>query len=312
MQLEHVLCPVDFSESTTVGVRTGLSLARRFGARVTLLHVLPGLQSPFRVPVDAEDLYDQWDREAHERLDVVVQQARAAGIAAKAQLTRGSAVHEIAGAAREGEAGLIVVPTHSRAGLDRLLYGSVAERVVRVADVPVLTVPPSLDPDAEFAPRSILVATDFSPAAEGAFRTAVEAAQSFNASLVLAHVFTFEHVSDEGTDWWRPTLTHDQVETSVKLVTSKLDRLADRARRLGLEVTTDLSQGSNPAAEIVRLAQEDAVEMVVAAKHGGFLRHLLLGSTAEKLVRSCPVPLLTVPPVTDEPADATLPDPVPA
>lgn len=312
MQLRHLLSPVDFSEATPSGLGVAVSLAQRFGASITLLHSLPALQMPFRVPVDTDDLYDQWDREAQERLDSLVREIRSAGVAVQTRLARGAAAHEIASEAEDLDVDLVVLPTHSRAGIDRLLYGSVSERVVRVSSRPVLTVPPALASET-FAPRRILLATDFSPAAEVALEAAIGVASSFAASLTVAHVFTFEHLSEEGTEWWRPTLTKDQVEEAIAAATGRLQGLGDRARRRNLDVSVDLSQGANPAAEIVGMAGEEDVDLVVVGKHGtGFLKHLLLGSTAEKLVRSCPVPLLVIPPPADEEAQGTIPDPVPA
>lgn len=313
MQLRHILCPVDFSESTAFGLQVAESLAKRFTARITLLHVLPALQLTFRVPVDAEDLYEQWEREAQAQLDELIADSRGRGVAIKGRVGRGSAFHEIADVAEDAEVDLVVLPTRSRAGLDHLLYGSVAERVVRASRRPVLAVPPSLDGMREFAPQRILVATDFSRAAEAALEAAMDLASAFAAELVLAHVFTYERLSEEGTDWWRPTFTHDQVESAIAATTSRLEGLADRARRSGMEVSSELGQGSNPAAELVRLVEEDGVDLVVVGKHGtGFLKHLLLGSTAEKLVRSCPVPLLALPAPDVDTAEGTIPDPVPA
>lgn len=312
MQLRHILSPVDFSEATPSGVGIAVALAQRFGARITLLHSLPALQMPFRVPVDADDLYDQWDREAQERLDALVQDIRSDGVAVQTRLARGSAAHQIADEAEELDVDLVVLPTHSRVGFDRLLYGSVSERVVRVSTCPVLTVPPDRD-SRSFEPGRVLIATDFSRSADAALEVAVDVASSFAAELVLAHVFTFEHVSDEGTEWWRPTLTKDQVEEAIAAATSRLQALAERAHRSGVETSVDISQGANPAAEIVRIAEEEKVDLVVAGKHGaGFFKHLLLGSTAEKLVRSCPVPLLITPPPVTEESEGTIPDPVPA
>lgn len=312
MQLRHLLSPVDFSEATPSGLGVAVSLARRFGATITLLHSLPALQMPFRVPVDTDDLYDQWDREAQERLDSMVREIRSGGVAVQTRLARGPAAHQIADEATELDVDLVVLPTHSRAGLDRMLYGSVSERVVRVSTRPVLTVPPERD-SPEFAPRRVLAATDFSKAADASVDAAIDLAATFDAELILAHVFTFEHVSDEGTEWWRPTLTKDQVEAAVAAATTRMQELAERARRSGLEASVDISQGANPAAEIVRIAEEEDVDVVVVGKHGaGFFKHLLLGSTAEKLVRSCPVPLLVTPAPVDEGAEGTIPDPVPA
>lgn len=312
MELQHILCPVDFSRATPAGLGVAQSLARHCGARITLLHVLPALQMPFRIPVDTDELYEQWDKEAQGRLEELAITLRAEGIAAQSRLAAGAAYYQIADLAEELEADLVTLPTHSRKGMNRLLYGSVSERVVRACPTPVMTVPPEED-IAEFSPERILVATDFSRGAEAALGAGMELASSFGSSLVLAHVFTFEHFSDEGTEWWRPTLTKEQVQNAVQASTERLESLAERVRGASIDVEVDLSQGANPAAELVRLAEEEEVDLVVAGTRGaGLLKHLLLGSTAEKLVRSCPVPLWIQPALEEEAAGSTLPDPVPA
>jgi nucleotide-binding universal stress UspA family protein len=140
--VDKILCPVDFSEASREALDVAAGMARKLEASLTLLHVIqmPALAVPdgaFAFPVDAvESAIDkalaEWKKEVvAEGVHVV-----------HTQRTIGVPFQEILSAAEEGGYGLIVIGTHGRTGLDHLLLGSVAERVVRRAPCPVLTVRP--------------------------------------------------------------------------------------------------------------------------------------------------------------------------
>jgi nucleotide-binding universal stress UspA family protein len=298
--LRTILCPVDFSEATAFGLNVAGSLARRFDADLYLLHVVTTTRLSIELPIDAREAYDRWSKEASRRLDELSSELRASGVRTRVQMGRGVPYEGVVRAVEQNDAGLVVMPTHGRPALDRLFYGSVAERVVRTSRRPVLTVPPALEGMGEFAPRKIFVAVALSSNDESTLDAAIGMARAYGADLVLGHVFTYAHLSDEGPEWWWPTLTADQVSQAMSESARRLESLAERLQKAGFEVATDLSEGASPAAEIVRIVQEESPALVVVgAGGGGLLRRALLGRTAEKLLRTCPVPLLTVP--ADEP-----------
>jgi nucleotide-binding universal stress UspA family protein len=303
--LGTILCPVDFSEATAFGLNAARSIALRFDCDLHLLHVLPAPRFSPELPVDTEEIYDRWQREAGERIRELAAELRREGARVGVELRRGSPHETIVGSAQESRADLIVMPTHSRAALDRLLYGSVTERVVRTAECPVLTVPPALESMREFSPRRVLLAAELSSDDDVVLEAAAEFARAYGSDLVVGHVFTYAHVAADGPEWWWPTLTRDQVAQAMAESTRRLELIATRAQKLRLRVSTDISQGSNPAREIVRLVEEEDADLVVAGAGGGSLiRQALLGRTAEKLLRACPCPLLTVPqPIAEESAE---------
>lgn len=294
--LRTILCPVDFSEATAFGLNVARSLARRFDADLHLLHVVSTTRLSIELPIDAREAYDRWSREATRRLDELAAELRGAGVRTRVEMARGVPYEGVARAVAHSGAGLVVMPTHGRAALDRLFYGSVAERVVRTARVPVITVPPALEGMSEFEPGKILVAVALSAADEDTVAAAADLARAYGSGLVLGHVFTYAHLSEDGPEWWWPTLTRDQVAEAMEESAHRLEGLAERLQKSRHAVGIDLSQGASPAAEIVRLIEEERPELVVVgAGGGGLLRRALLGRTAEKLLRACPVPLLTVP-----------------
>ena len=142
INLRTILVPSDFSECSEAALRYGLELARRFDARLHLLHVV---QDPLTQPWAAEgfsaplfEVVDRWQREAKERLRLSVPEADRGRVTVASTVAWPYA--EILRYAIEHNADLIVMGTHGRAGMTHVLLGSIAEKVVRRAPCPVLTV----------------------------------------------------------------------------------------------------------------------------------------------------------------------------
>jgi nucleotide-binding universal stress UspA family protein len=148
-EVKLILVPVDFSEGSEAAARYAFWLAGRLGARVRLLHAFAGLShaSAGVAPGLRDDLReaeDQLRQEARRSLaDLAGRLAREAGAAAEEPVfvEAGHAVGDgIVRGARDAKADLIVIGTHGRSGLRRMVLGSVAETVTRAADSPVLVV----------------------------------------------------------------------------------------------------------------------------------------------------------------------------
>jgi len=142
INLKRILVPSDFSDCSDAAVRYGLALARKFGASLHLLHVI---QDPATQPWAAEgfavpllEVVDQWQKDARARLELSIPpEDRANAIVA---CTIASPFPEILRYAAEHDIDLIVMGTHGRGGMSHVLLGSIAEKVVRRAPCPVLTV----------------------------------------------------------------------------------------------------------------------------------------------------------------------------
>jgi nucleotide-binding universal stress UspA family protein len=142
----RILVPTDFSAPSDAALVTAKELAARFGASLHLIHVL---EDPYAVAAYSADalgylppgIKDSWQRDAEQRLDALLTlDERAELMATTKVLFSGSAAREIVEHAQNNQIDLIVMGTHGRGGLAHLLLGSVAERVVRIAACPVLTV----------------------------------------------------------------------------------------------------------------------------------------------------------------------------
>jgi len=139
--------------------------------------------------------------------------------------------------------------------------------------------------------KRILVPTDFSESAHHALRYAISLAQEFHAEIGLLHVVEDMAVG-YASDLFPVPMAEVFQEVSA-YARKELAALAAEVRSRGVEAREHVVQGK-PSAEIVRIAREDAVDMIIMGTHGrGVLDHALFGSTTERVVRKAPCPVLT-------------------
>lgn len=285
-----VLVATDFSRAADAALRWAASLAEEHGASLLLLHSLPlyGAQADY-LPSPPEI-------EEHLRGAAVERLGNLAGeispdLAVETRLEIGLPSQTIVRVAAEREVDLVVIGSRGLSDLAHVLLGSTAERVVQRAPCPVLVVHPE---DERHRPvRSILVPTDFSPAS----RRALKAVETWLTRLeapsriVLLHAY---HLPVEYTAYGAvPTSLHF-AEDAGERAEESLEKMAAELRRDGLTVDTVAREGYPPET-IVALAEEMDVDVIALGTHGRTgLRHLLLGSNAERVVQKAGCPVLTV------------------
>jgi nucleotide-binding universal stress UspA family protein len=139
--IQHILVCHDFSETTEPALVYAVSIAEKFRARITILHAYerPAYSFPESLVEDFE-FETKIERAARAALNAVAARAQRSGVEIGVKLKMGTPWKEIVAVAEETRADLIVMGTHGRRGVARALIGSVAERVVRSAPCPVLTV----------------------------------------------------------------------------------------------------------------------------------------------------------------------------
>jgi nucleotide-binding universal stress UspA family protein len=142
--IQHILVPVDFSECSEAALPYATALARKYGAKITLLHVV---STNIYVGAGSELVY--WDQllssmeeEARKMLAATFSPAERAQLKIEEKVVHGIPFSVILEEAQQGHVDLIVMATHGRTGLSHAVLGSVAERVVRLSPVPVLTIHP--------------------------------------------------------------------------------------------------------------------------------------------------------------------------
>ena len=152
MDVRAILLPTDFSECARRAVPVAAELARLLGARVICLHVVepvvpPVGWTPLAEPLPVGDISEQLEDSAARELPRFAGCEEFEGLDVEDLIVRGDAASEIVRAARERGADLIVISSHGRTGLGRILFGSTAEAVVRHAHCPVLVVKPPSESD---------------------------------------------------------------------------------------------------------------------------------------------------------------------
>ena len=143
MQLRTIVVPIDFSPSAADTKEWAIDLARRYGASLIVAHVVEPIAwpaSPDGLMVTPTDLAASTRREVDAALTAECAAIQKTGIVARPALLDGKPASAIAALARQSDADLIVMGTHGRRGVSHVLLGSVAERVLRTAHCPVLTV----------------------------------------------------------------------------------------------------------------------------------------------------------------------------
>lgn len=298
MKPGRILCPVDFSEATDSGLTPALSLATELGAELLLLHVLnvPYPQIGRTASTfDIDAYYLQMEQQAAAHLSDLVDSDSARLVNPTVLVRRGVPHHEIVEVATGNSVGLIVMPTHGRHGLQRWVFGSTAEKVVRLAACPVLTVSPRLEPE-PFQPAKILLVTDFSGHADRALTEALSLACQYDAELTLLHVATMWENDPANPAWQLPAVPDAYRSSVLDVAQEQLDGCKQRCEAHGVDVKTLLVRGFDPATEIVRTAADDlATDLIVMGTHGHTgLAHALLGSVAAKVVRGFDGFVLTV------------------
>lgn len=140
--IQSILCPVDFSVGSERAVEYAASLALSTGARIELLHtyLIPVLSLPEGKVTATPEYVARVLTIAQDELDKLKAPLIARGIEVKTTLLDGQPAETILRYAKEVEASLLVLGTHGRTGFQHFVLGSIAERVVRLADMPVLTV----------------------------------------------------------------------------------------------------------------------------------------------------------------------------
>ena len=298
VEFRNVLCPIDLSEASTRPLAYAAAVARWYDARLTVLHVAPtfdpmqirsgALGDPVRIvnPMPREGVLGELQRAVDTAGATVPDMALAA--------EAGDAVGTIVDYAVRIASDLLVMGTHGRGGFDRLLLGSVTEKVLRKAPCPILTVPPHAPSPAphEVAFRQILCPMDFSPPALQAFGFAVELARRAQGSLTVLHVV--EWLAEEeprahahfNVPEYRRHLAEDAGE--------RLRALLDGGTRPPGKTQSVVATGRAHHEILAAAAARESDLIVMGAQGRSGVGLALFGSTTQHVVRAAACPVLTV------------------
>jgi universal stress protein A len=146
MEIRRILAPTDFSELSKQGLQSALELAQAFGAKLLLLHVVEPPPYPVEGIVPSHlgaTLLDDLERQASSELDQMLPEAQLSKVDVARRVVVGIPARKIVEVAGEEQTDLIIMTTHGRTGFGHLVMGSVAEKIVRTAPCPVLTIRPT-------------------------------------------------------------------------------------------------------------------------------------------------------------------------
>jgi nucleotide-binding universal stress UspA family protein len=283
----RILVALDFSPPSDAALAYARTVAATFGGALHLLHVV---ENEFLRPIaaDPRGIEDA----ALTRLRYRLRADDYTRFRASTAVERSDdAADEIVTYARSRGVDLIIMGTHGRTGLAHVLVGSVAERVVRSAPCPVLTLHEAPSPG-NALPKRILVPTDFSAPSHAALQYARSVAAGFGASLHVLHVLEEVAAAPAGSEIFvaESALTRT---TRLNDARERLGRLLSDDVRRSVTASFDAIFGSR-AATIVDYAADNAYDLIVMGTHGRTgVAHLLLGSVAEAVVRTARCPVLT-------------------
>lgn len=290
-KLRRILAATDFSDTARAGLDWAIELALTHNARIDLVHALlvPSRATDF-VP-SPPDFTEALQEAASGRLNEITRMVREKGVEVDADLKLGVPSQVILDTAADLQADLVVIGTRGLSGLRHLLLGSTAERVVQHADCPVLTVHPG-DADKHRPMDTILVPTDFSKDAETAYFAALSLlGKERSTRVVLLHVY---HLPYEYTAYGTIPTSLDYFRDVEGAAEDRLTGLAEQLRQQGFQVETRAREGFPPEV-ILGEAAEVGADLIAMGTHGRTgLVHLVLGSTAERVVQRAHCPVLTV------------------
>jgi len=269
----HITVPVDGSTSSQRGVTFAIELARD-GGRLSFCSVVDAAAvlapAAHGVAVDPGPLLEVLDEDAAIFCGNAHDDAAAHGLESDCRVLHGSCIAEIDEFAGCNGSDAIVVGTHGRTGLSRAILGSIAEGLIRRADLPVV----SVHEDDEMRTGPIAVAIDDSPAAQAALEVAIGMAGARAMALQLIHVF-------------------DGAPNSLPINTV-LEAATKYARACGVAAELAVHEGL-PAGELLRAIDAHECCMIVMGTHGrSAIGRLVLGSVAAAVVERARIPVVTV------------------
>jgi nucleotide-binding universal stress UspA family protein len=302
ISLKNILFATDFSEASEAAVSYAAAICHRYGSQLHVIHTVSPASYIVPTapdgPVTMESMYDLACADARQRMQTL--SSRLKVVPHHTYVREGELWDGISEMIRTHAIDLLIVGTHGRTGVEKLVLGSKAEEVLRRATCPVLTVGPKISgrsklpavegegkglTPVDISVRQIVYATDFSPESLAAAPFATSLAQQFQAKLTLLHVI--EKIEDTGR---RPS--------SIDLALQRLEKLVPEEARLWCSPKPSVQLG--PSANcILQEALNSKADLIVlgvraAAGHLGAATHLPW-TTAHKVIAQAHCPVITIP-----------------
>ncbi len=284
IHIKKVLVPVDFSEASKKAVNYGLSLALEFNARLVLAHIAPFDAVAYEaakgdllrlIPVEYRDRCD---------FEIIVKS--------------GEVRQEILGIVEDKQIDLVVMGSRGRSYFERMLLGSVTERMLRKLHVPILTVS-HVDPEKEIHAadpvplRRLVYATDLVEGSEAGLEFSIRLARGLDARLTVVHVVQPMDAALRGLE--TAAFMPNYVDEIRAQAAERLSRMVALVSDGSIPITTVITEGV-AYESINNVAAEQNADLIVINLQGkGRLERALIGATAERVIRTATVPVLSLP-----------------
>jgi len=302
IKIERLALTTDFSAGSRQSYAPTAELARVLSAQVHLLHCV---EHPFQYSpgwVLPEDGYERYRKTLRQELERVANSSVFEGLEPQQHLLKGYGPDAVREFAEQERMDLIVQASHGYTGWKHFVLGSFAERVLRTSKVPVLTLRSSKsdtthagDAEAGFHPKKVLYPYDFSAPSQQATDQIRLLARSYSAKVLVLHVWNDTFTALPATEMGGGAVVWESL-SQTKVPEKLAEDLKEFAIREldGIDYEVEVMTG-DPTTVILERAGSSEADVICMATHGWTgLRHILLGSVAEKVVRGAQCPTLTV------------------
>jgi nucleotide-binding universal stress UspA family protein len=294
ISFKNILLATDFSDASEKAFHYATAIARLHGSKIFVVHVVPPETTSF-IP---EFPRDGLRHEAKREMETLGSRSELKPIAHETLLRAGPVWSALSAVIRQQNIELVVLGTHGRGGLKKLVLGSVAEEVLRRAGCLVITVGPHIDvplsSTGEF--HRILFATDFHPGSSKALEYALLLANQFRAQLILLHVMPPEALPGPGRTFYHEKAISEWQARARATAKEKLEKLLPAYVKLWSEPKYVV--GFDFAAEgILKVAAEQEADLIVMGANRSMSAKVsahVLGAVTHEVIRDAKCPVLTV------------------
>jgi nucleotide-binding universal stress UspA family protein len=294
IQIQRILCPIDFSATSRRALEHAVAVAKWYESHITALHVIhhPFLPQPPILFAEFPKNEPPPERQSLEaELRTWLEVARRAGVRADLLIDEGDPASHILEHAKSLQTDLVVMGTHGLGGVERLMLGSVAEKVLRKARCPVMTVPPPAAAAAKIPYTRLLCPVDFSESSLSALEFAFSIAKESDARLTILHVFDWPQDDELLVQRFDGAEFRRAVEDQVR---SRLEALVSNDVRVWCKPETKIAYGK-AYRQILEVAEREGSDLIVIGVRGrNPLDLTLFGSTTNHVVRRASCPVLTL------------------
>ncbi|MFC1957623.1 universal stress protein [Chloroflexota bacterium] len=292
---EKILVPLDGSDLAEVALPYVEELAGRLGSEITLLYVGESPESSYQRTY--QFYIEKTAETTKEGAERYIEKTKGKAIKVKPRILVGNPAEEIVEYASREDIGLIVLATHGRSGINRWSLGSVADKVVRATDRPVVLIrAKGAQPDMREKGilNKALVPLDGSEEAEAVIPYIEELASKLKAEVILLQVMSTNYQAIAEEEYGYVIYTDKQIESDKAFAKDYLEKVSARLKQKGVAVKSEVRFGV-AAEEIIKLADEIYADVVAMSTHGrSGVGRWFFSSVADRILHEGHSPLLLV------------------